>query len=76
MERIWLSRLGPAEFFDVFARYNAAIWPAQITAYALGAVAVLALWTGFPHRRRVILGILSAFWAWNRVADDCCSSRP
>lgn len=31
------------EFFAVFGRYNLAIWPVQIVAYALAAVALCAL---------------------------------
>ncbi len=31
------------QFLNVFATYNKAIWPAQILAYVLGAVAVAAL---------------------------------
>jgi hypothetical protein len=31
------------EFFEVFARYNAAIWPAQIGAAGLGLLALILL---------------------------------
>ncbi len=44
-------------FLDVFAAYNAAIWPLQIVAYGLGAVAVAALFT--PSRRVTQLALVS-----------------
>lgn len=48
-----------AEFLGVFVAYNAAIWPAQIAVYVLGAVAVAALWLKLP---RLILAILALMW--------------
>lgn len=51
------------DFFDVFARYNMAIWPAQILAYGLGlAVLVLAL---KPVRGgdKIIAATLTFAWA-------------
>ena len=50
------------EFFDVFARYNAAIWPAQIGAAALGVLAVILLFRSGPVASRAICLILAAFW--------------
>ena len=50
------------EFFDVFARYNAAIWPTQIGAAALGVLAVILLFRSGPVASRVICLILAAFW--------------
>lgn len=38
-----------AQFFTVFADYNAAIWPLQIGAYGLGVLAVIVLWLRGPH---------------------------
>jgi hypothetical protein len=52
------------QFLDVFGRYNEAIWPLQIVAYALGLVAVgLALRPAGPSDRTIGL-ILAAFWLW------------
>jgi hypothetical protein len=66
-----LSRMnlpfGLDEFFAVFARYNAAIWPAQLVAYAIGAAAVFAVMNP-RYRKPVILAILAVFWAWNGIA--------
>ncbi|MGI9382366.1 MAG: DUF6064 family protein [Methyloligellaceae bacterium] len=51
-------------FFALFEDYNAAIWPAQVVAYGLGA---LALWLSFrprPGSNRTIAGVLAACWLW------------
>lgn len=50
------------EFFAVFARYNTAIWPAQIGAVALGLAALILLFRPGPLASRVICLILAAFW--------------
>lgn len=52
------------EFLAVFARYNIAVWPAQIvlTLAALLAI-VLALWPR-PGSDRVISAILGGLWLW------------
>jgi Family of unknown function (DUF6064) len=50
------------EFLAVFVRYNQAIWPAQVVAYALGFGAVAL---AFRHRAssgRAISGVLAVFW--------------
>jgi hypothetical protein len=49
------------QFLGVFSRYNEAIWPAQLVAYALGLAAVgLALWRQ-PYSDRTIAAILALF---------------
>ena len=50
------------EFFEIFAHYNAAIWPAQIGAAALGLVALILLFRSGRVASRVIALILAAFW--------------
>ena len=55
------------QFLEVFAIYNAAIWPAQIIAYALGIAALLALWSGSALSSRVILSILALMWMLNGI---------
>ena len=55
------------QFLDVFADYNAAIWPAQIFAYVLGLVAVAAVWTRQPAPSRVIPSVLALMWAMNGI---------
>ena len=50
------------EFLIVFANYNAAIWPAQAIAYALGAIALWALVHRAEVYQRLTLIILGAMW--------------
>jgi len=57
-----------ADFFAVFARYNEAVWPAQIvlSALALGAVGLALrsrLWSD-----RAVGGVLGLLWVWMGVA--------
>ena len=55
-------------YFALFEEYNAAVWPAQIVAYGLGA---LALWLCVRPRtggNRIIAGVLAAFWLWTGLA--------
>jgi Family of unknown function (DUF6064) len=56
-----------AQFLDVFAAYNTAVWPAQIVAYGLGLVVVAALLRPSPPGHRVVAGVLGAMWAWTGV---------
>ena len=60
----------PRTYFRLFEIYNAAIWPAQIVAVALGFVVLLllALRGSETTRRRVIPAILAACWIWVAVA--------
>jgi hypothetical protein len=55
-------------FLGVFEAYNAAIWPAQIAAYALCLAAVLLALRPLPGSGRAIAAILAAAWLWNGVA--------
>ena len=55
------------EFFAVFARYNTAIWPAQILAASLGLAAVLLLLRSGPTVSQVISAILATFWLFTGV---------
>lgn len=54
-----------AQFFAVFAAYNAAIWPLQILVYALGVVAAVAVWSSGSGATRVIAIALAIMWAIN-----------
>ena len=65
-----------AEFLDVFARYNQAVWPAQPLFYLLAA---LVLWLAWRPRARsgpVIAGVLAFFWAWMGVVYHWGFFRP
>ena len=54
------------QFFDVFRRYNEAVWPSQVvlTLLALGAVALLF----FPGRGRLVAAILAGLWTWMAIS--------
>jgi hypothetical protein len=56
------------EFFSVFAAYNNAIWPAQLLAYVLAAVALWTICTAHPWAGRVVATSLGALWVWNGLA--------
>ncbi len=53
------------EFLSVFERYNRAIGPAPLFAYALAAFALAVAWRGGRPASRAVLGVLAAFWAVN-----------
>ena len=52
------------QFIALFATYNTAIWPLQIGAYLLGAVAIALLFSRRQQADRVIVAILAAMWLW------------
>lgn len=56
------------QFLGIFVAYNAAIWPAQIIAYAFGLIMIVAIWLQWPLTSRLILSILALMWAWNGIA--------
>ncbi|HWE21637.1 MAG TPA: DUF6064 family protein [Hyphomicrobiaceae bacterium] len=56
------------QFFSVFGAYNKAIWPAQVSAYFLGAVALWAIFAAQPWAGRVVAAILAILWMWNGLA--------
>ncbi|WP_372619821.1 DUF6064 family protein [Falsiroseomonas sp.] len=53
-----------AEFFAVFAAYNAAIWPAQAVALLLGAGTVALALRGGGAAARLVPAALAAMWIW------------
>ena len=56
------------QFFQMFADYNLAIWPAQIVAYALAGLAIAAVIFRIPHASRIATLVLAVFWFWNGAA--------
>lgn len=54
------------EFFEVFARYNDAVWPAQLVLYAVAVVIVALLLRG--DRPNLVFALLAALWLWVGVA--------
>jgi len=58
-----------AEFLQVFAQYNLAVWPAQVLAYLLAGCMLAALaWAPAPLRDRLIAGGLALMWTWTGIA--------
>ena len=55
------------QFIEVFHRYNEAIWPLQLVAYALGLMALAFLFSRRPARDRAISAALASFWGFMGV---------
>ncbi|WP_299950052.1 DUF6064 family protein [Hyphomonas sp. BRH_c22] len=56
------------EFFELFERYNEAIWPLQVFAYVLGAISVLATFSSHRLAGVICLSSLALLWGWTGVA--------
>lgn len=56
---------GAEEFFQVFAAYNTAIWPAQVVVYALSGAALWAIFRRYRSADRFALTLLGGLWLWN-----------
>ena len=54
-----------ADFFAVFARYNTAVWPAQLLLLGVALWICVAVARG--AWRRATLGLLAALWVWMAV---------
>jgi len=57
----------PAEFFNLFARYNEAVWPAPLVLPVVAGVAVLAVTWRWRNSDRIVGGILAILWLWSGV---------
>jgi hypothetical protein len=53
-----------AQFFAVFARYNAAVWPTQIVLTALAVAAILLALRSRGWSDRAVGAVLGFFWIW------------
>lgn len=56
-----------AQFFAVFARYNAAVWPAQIVLAALAAAAIVLALRSRGWSDRAVGAVLGFLWIWMGV---------
>lgn len=56
------------QFFDLFERYNEAIWPLQIVAYALGTIAVGAILISRRWGAAASLSALALLWLWTGIS--------
>ena len=55
-------------FFDVFARYNAAIWPVHFIAHGLALGAGLATMRPGAWSDRFVSVVLASLWLWTGIA--------
>jgi hypothetical protein len=54
----------PRTYYRLFELYNAAIWPAQVAAIALGFAVLVLMRRGEAWAGRAVAAILAACWAW------------
>ncbi len=52
------------QFFDVFRRYNEAVWPAQWALLGLAGAAIALSLRGSSRDSRAVSGILTVLWLW------------
>jgi Family of unknown function (DUF6064) len=55
------------QFFEVFQRYNDAVWPAQIALCAFAIIAVAVAYRSRLGDGRYVAGMLALLWAWTAV---------
>lgn len=58
----------PRTYYRLFELYNAAIWPAQVVAVALGLAVLALLRRAQALQGRLIAAILAACWLWVAIA--------
>jgi hypothetical protein len=56
------------QFFDLFAAYNEALWPALITLWIASVVVTFLLLSSRRPPDRWISALLAAHWAWSGLA--------
>jgi len=56
----------PQEFVEVFARYNSAVWPAQLVLYGIAVLIVAFLLR--RDRPNLVFALLAALWVWVGLA--------
>ena len=57
-----------AQFLEVFAQYNAAVWPAQVFAYVIACgMAAMLLLRRPPARDALIVSALALMWLWTGI---------
>ncbi|HEX6095915.1 MAG TPA: DUF6064 family protein [Thermoanaerobaculia bacterium] len=59
------------QFFDVFRRYNEAVWPAQVALNAIGVLAAAAAYRANARRSRtwarVAIVLMAGLWLWTGI---------
>ena len=56
------------QFFEVFQRYNSAVWPLQILLVASAVAGLLAVWLRPRRFTRPLLLLLACLWLWMAFA--------
>jgi hypothetical protein len=56
------------QFFDLFAAYNEALWPALAALWIASLIASLLLLSSWPPSGRCIGGLLAVHWIWSALA--------
>ena len=57
------------QFFDVFAAYNAALWPGVLALWIASVVMAVLLFARSPRAcDRVVSALLAVHWAWSALA--------
>jgi hypothetical protein len=64
------------QFFDVFAAYNAAVWPAQILMYLAGLAAIVLAFRRSQWADHLVTAILAAYWVWMGALYHVLFFRP
>lgn len=52
------------QFFGIFEKYNATVFPAQWIILALGILSLVLLHGNLPSKSKIIGGVLGAIWIW------------
>ena len=52
------------QFFEVFEKYNSAVFPFQILLIALGIISIFLIHSKKVIKNKLIAGLLGLFWLW------------
>src|SRR5687768_15620762 len=55
------------EFFEVFRRYNEAVWPLQLLLAAAGLVVAILALRSHPRTGRIAMLVMALLWVWMGV---------
>jgi len=54
----------PEQFFEIFAKYNSAIFPVQILILLMGVACLLLIHSSKPYKNKLIVGFIGLLWLW------------
>lgn len=55
------------QFFEVFARYNEAVWPAPLWLIGMAAISIMAILWQWRSTDRLVSAVLGILWLWSGV---------